>query len=152
MDKKEKQSGEFGEDSVEESQRHLSRWEVSKERDVLTFVYSSRGQFRPLKTVLRDFTGPTGKVLRAGTALHAAGALTSQVWAPQREAWPECATQTRPHTVPAVATSYQRDGDSGQNERVLSSGETAFLPGMPVPLLSHLLRPGATSRQRVMRK
>ena len=139
MDKTEKQSGGIWGRQVEESQRHLSRWEVSKERDVLKFVYSSRGQFRPLKTVLRDFTGPTGKVLRAGTALHAAGALTSLVWAPQREAWPECATHTRPHPAPAAATSYQRDGDSGQNERVLSRGETAFLPGMPVPLLSHLL-------------
>lgn len=109
---------------------------MSKERNVLTFVYSSRGQFRRLKTVLTDFTEPTGKVCRVGTAFHAVGALTSQVWAPQQEAWPECSTQTRPGPAPAAATSCRGDADSGQDDRVLRSGEAAFLPGTPIPTQS----------------
>ena len=102
------------------------------------FVYSLRGQFRHLETVLRDFTEPTGIVCRVGTAFHAVGALTSQVWAPQQEAWPECSTQTRPRPAPAAATSCRGEVDSGQDDRVLRSGEAAFLLAHP-SLLSHLL-------------
>lgn len=109
---------------------------MSKERNVLTFVYSLRGQVRHLKTVLADFTEPTGHVCRVGTALHAVGALASQGCAPQREARPECSTQTRPRPAPAVATSCRGDADSGQNGPVLRSGEAAFLPGTLIPTQS----------------